>query len=179
MVGCTESFVKDSTSFVDDLKKVKLDPNDILVSFDVVSLYTCIPINEAMEVINSLIHPDIARLVELCLTSTFFRFKGEFYEKTCGVAMGSPLSPVVANLFMEDFESKALPSARLLPKLWKRFVDDTGVVWSHGHDELDLFFSHLNGQSSAIKFTIEKEAKGCLPFLDVLISKNNDGSFSH
>ena len=93
--------------------------------------------------------------------------------------MGSPLSPVVANLFMEDFESKALASSRLLPKLWKRFVDDTGVVWSHGPDKLDRFFSHLNNQSAAITFTMEKEDNGCLPFLDVLISKKVDGSFSH
>ena len=179
LVGQTESFVKDSASFIEDLKRVNLEPEDILVSFDVVSLYTCIPINEAMAVINKLTDPDTAKLVELCLTSTFFSFEGEFYEQTCGVAMGSPLSPVVANLFMEDFESKALASSRLLPKLWKRFVDDTGVVWSHGPDELDRFFCHLNNQSASIKFTMEKEENGCLPFLDVLISKKADGSFSH
>eukprot|EP00253_Pinus_taeda_P030797 PITA_30797 len=158
LVGQTESFVKDSASFIDDLKRIKLEPEDILVSFDVVSLYTCIPINEAMEVINKLTDPDTAKLVELCLTSTFFSFEGEFYEQTCEVAMGYPLSHVVANLFMEDFESKALASSRLLPKLGK---------------------DSLMTQFAAIKFTMEKEDKGCLLFLDVLISKNADGSFSH
>jgi len=163
LVGRMESFIKESASFINELKGIKLDPEDILLSFDVVSLYTCIPINEAMEV---------------CLTSTFFSFEGEFFEKTCGVAMGSPLSPVVANIFMEDFESRALSSAHLLPKLWRRFVDDTNVIWSHGQEELDLFFDHLNRQSSAIKFTKEQEVNGCLPFLDILISKNFDGSLS-
>ena len=105
--------------------------------------------------------------------------EGEFYEQTCGVAMGSPLSPVVANLFMEDFESKALSSALHQPKLWKRFVDDTCVVWPHGREELDRFFIHLNSQSSSIKFTMEQEVNGGLPFLDVLISRKEDGSFSH
>ena len=80
LVGHTKSFVKDSASFIDDLKRIKLEPEDILVSFDVVSLYTCIPINEAMAVINRLTDPDTAKLVELCLTSTFFSFEGEFYE---------------------------------------------------------------------------------------------------
>lgn len=74
------------------------DPGDILVSFDVVSLYSCIPIKEALEVINHLTNPNIARLVEIWLTSTFFFFEGEFYGQTCGVAMGSPLSPVVVNI---------------------------------------------------------------------------------
>ena len=112
--------MKDSASFIKELKDIKLDPDDILVSFDVVSLYTCIPIKEALEVIYRLTDHDTPHLVEICLTSTFFCFKGEFFEHTCGVAMGSPLSPVVANLFMEDFESKALSSACFLPKLWMR-----------------------------------------------------------
>lgn len=128
LVGLTKSFVKYSASFVEELKGIRLDPGDILVSFDVFSLYTCIPLNEAMEVINWLTDLDTTKLVEICLTSTFFSFEGEFFEQTCGVAMGSPLSPIVANIFMEDFKSKALASPRLLPKLWKRFVYDMNVI---------------------------------------------------
>ncbi len=97
-----------------------------------VSLYTNIPINKAIEVIKCITDPNMAYLVGICLTSTFFSFYGEFSEKTCVVGMGSPLSPVVANLFMQDFESKALTSSRLLPNMWKRFVDDTCVICSHG-----------------------------------------------
>ena len=93
--------------------------------------------------------------------------------------MGSPLSPIVLNLSMEYFESKALNSTHLLPKLWKRYVDDTNVIWSDGQEELDLFFNHINSQSLTIKFTKEQEVDGCLPFLDILISKNSDGSLSH
>lgn len=143
------------------------------------SLYTNIPINEAIEVIKHIIDLDMTYLVGICLTSTFFSFDGEFYEQNCGVAMGSPLSPVVANLFMENFESKALASSHLLPKLWKRFVDDTCVIWFHGKEKLELIFLHLNNQSSSIKFTMEFECICSLPFLDILLSRNDDGSFSH
>ena len=171
--------MKDSASYVKEVKDIKLNPEDILVSFDVISLYTCIPIKKALEVIFRLIDPDTAHLVEICLTSTFFCLEGEFYEQTCGVTMGSPLSPIVANLFAEYFEAKALASSRFLPKLWKRYVDDTNVIWSHGQEELDRFFNHLNCQSSSIKFTMEKEVNGFLPFLDILISKKKDGYLSH
>lgn len=58
----------------------------------------------------------------------FFHFRNDFFEQTYGVAMGSPVSPIVANIFVEDFESKALASACLLPKLWKTFLDDTNVI---------------------------------------------------
>jgi len=118
-------------------------------------------------------------LVEICLTSTFFSFEGEFYEQTYGVDMGSTISPIVANLFMEDFESRALSTSPFKLKCWKICADDTYIIWPHGREKLDLFFQHLNNQRSSIKFTMECEVVGCLPLLDVLISMSDDGYFSH
>ena len=89
--------------------------NEIFLSLDIVSLFTMIPIKEAIKVIEDLTDPETSKLVGLCLNSTFFNFKGELYEQTCGVAMGSPLSPIIANLFMDNFESKSLNSTN--PKL--------------------------------------------------------------
>ena len=61
-----------------------------------------------------------------------FCFLGEIYEQTEGVAMGSPLSPIVANLFMEDFEEKTINSLPQKPRWWLRFVDDVFRNWRHG-----------------------------------------------
>ena len=83
-------------------------------------------------------------------------FKGKTYEQTHGVAMGSPLSPIISNLYMERFEQMAHKSFPFTPEEWKRYVDDTNVIWSHDQDKLDLFFDHRNSQSSAIKFTKEQ-----------------------
>jgi hypothetical protein len=69
-------------------------------------------------------------LAEVCLRSTFFSFQGEFFEQISGVAMGSHLSPIVANLFMEKFEKRALESYPLKPSRWKRYVDDTNQMAS-------------------------------------------------
>jgi len=149
------------------------------VSFDVVSLFTKIPINEAVEVINEITDQETAKLVEICLKSTFFSFQGEIYEQTCGVAMRSPLSPVITNLFMESVENKALASSPLKPKLWIRLVDHTFVIWPNGCENLDKFIDHLNNQSEYIKFIMEIEVDGSLPFLDVCLTKKLDGSLAH
>ena len=88
--------------------------------------------------------------------------------------MGSPLSPVVAGLFMEKFEQTALMTADREPKLWLRYVDDTFIVWPHGRTHLEVLLKHLNSLCQKLQFTMETEEDNQLPFLDLLVSKNED-----
>ena len=92
--------------------------------------------------------------------------------------MGSALSPTTANIFMEQFEEEALKTAKLKPKVWLRYVDDTFVVWQHGEDKIPEFIEHLNSLRAGIKFTWEKENNNQLPFLDVLVIRNSNGKIS-
>ena len=82
--------------------------------------------------------------------------------------MGSPVSAVVANLYMEHFEQIALNSALHRPRLWKRYVDDTLCII--GNNEVDELLLHINSIRPSIKFTVETEKDGSLPFLDTLVS---------
>ena len=104
---------------------------------------------------------------------------GQFYEQMDGVAMGSPLSPVIVNFFMEDFERKAIEQAMHKPVCWFRYVDDTFVIWPHGQEKLTEFLNHLSGLHNKIQFTMEKEEEGHLPFLDIDIYIKTDGSLGH
>ena len=75
-----------------------------MVSFDVVSLFTKVPVEESLTLLSQHFNKDILALYKYVLTSTYFFVDGRFYEQTDGVTMGSPLSPVIANFYMEDFE---------------------------------------------------------------------------
>ena len=91
--------------------------------------------------------------------------------------MGSPVSPIVANLCMETFEINALDSYNgTRPKLWLRYVDDTFAVLER--EETDQFLQHLNSLDPNIKFTQENLTSNSLPFLDCLVTINEDGSLS-
>jgi hypothetical protein len=80
-----------------------------MVSFDMVSLFTRVPIVESLNLLRHF-SEDILALFRHVLTSTYFSLGEQFYEQTDGVAMGSPLSPVTSNFFMDDFE-RALKQA--------------------------------------------------------------------
>ena len=177
LAGQTTSFVKNSRHFVEKIKDEIIREDEVMVSFDVKSLFTNVPLDEALQVIQDRLNqytslaertrlsPDsITRLLELCLRSTYFSFQEELYEQTEGAAMGSPVSSVVANIYMEHFEDLAVTTAPDPLRVWKRYVDDTFCIWKKTTVQETL--SHLNGIRPTIQFTVEEEQEGVLPFLD-------------
>ncbi|XP_011868909.1 PREDICTED: uncharacterized protein LOC105562568 [Vollenhovia emeryi] len=93
--------------------------------------------------------------------------------------MGSPISPIIANIFMEHFKNEILKKAPLKPSTWFRYVDDTFVIWNHGRETLPQFLTFINSQHPNIQFTIEIEQNSQIPFLDVLVCRNEDGTLGH
>ena len=87
--------------------------------------------------------------------------------------MGSPVSAVIANLYLEEFEERAIATATYKPKIWKRYVDDTFTVL--GEDYVDGFLQHLNSQQPTIPFTMEIEKDNTIPFLDTSFSRDSNG----
>ena len=100
-----------------------MEPGEVITSFDVKALFTSVPVHPAMQTVKqrlqqdttlpqrtSMSIPQITSLLEFCLTNTYFLFQGKYYEQVQGAAMGSPISPLIANIFMEKFEVQALSS---------------------------------------------------------------------
>ena len=90
------------------------------------------------------------------------------------MAMGSPASVVIADMVIENIEQRTLNSFSHHPIFWKRYVDDTCVALLPSL--VGSFHQHLNSIEPSIQFTVEIENNGCLPFLDILITRDSDGS---
>ena len=111
-------------------------------------------------------------LLTLCLKTTYFSYGGEHYQQNNSVPMGSPISAVVANIYMEFLEQEALKTTPTKPDIWLRYVEDTFVLWPHSRSNLNTFLNHLNSVRPSIQFTMEIEDERKLPFLDVEVTRD-------
>ena len=121
---------KDTFFFVSQIKNANLSKR-YLVSYDVTSLFTNIPLNETIDIATNLIfnhnpnrnitRKELKKLFLFTTSQTRFMFKKKFYNQIDEVAMGSPLAPVLANMFMGFHESKWFNEYNLnKPKLYLR-----------------------------------------------------------
>ena len=143
LVGRGERHIKNSYDFVEFLNTIKVVDNESMVSFDVVSLFTKILVDLAMEIARKRLEsypsedlPEITNWsveeictgLRICLQATYLKFRNKFFRQIHGTAMGSPVSVVVTNLVMEYVEKRAIDSFGQQPRVWKRFVDNTFVI---------------------------------------------------
>ena len=116
LVGKSPHHIHNNQDFMEHLKGIQLGPDEVMVSYGVMAFFTSVPIQPALEVIEKLLKEDtglqnrtsmstkhIMDLLEFCLRSTYFTYRGKFYEQVEGAAMGSPISPIVANLYYGEF----------------------------------------------------------------------------
>ena len=116
---------------------------------------------------------ELKKLFEFATSKSHFLFNNEIFDQVDGVAMSSPLAPVLANIFMGHHEKAWIENYNgNKPEIYKRYVDDIFCLFQNETDAL-LFFDYLNAQHVNISFTCEKEIDGKLSFLDVLIKNVN------
>lgn len=178
--------ISDIFQFAEEIQHLQVANNDILVSYDVTALFTNVPLEETIQILakkafnenwfNRTYNLDIgeADLIELLRLATkdqLFQFNGNLYEQIDGVAMGSTLSPLMANTFMCSIEEK-LERENKLPSFYRRYVDDT-LALVRDPATAASFLATLNEAHPSIHFTMELADNNRLPFVGIEIIKTN------
>ena len=109
---------------------------------------------------------EMTLILEMCTKNVHFTFNNQTYQQIDGVAMGSPLGPIIAGIYMVEVETDIVPKLSDKVKVWKRYVDNTFCVIKKGKDAIIL--KQLN-KNKHVKFTSEKQVNNMLAFLDVLL----------
>ena len=187
LVGSSIHHAANSQTFAESIKGERVEDDEELRSYDVTALFTSVPIDKALKVIQSRLEKDsslkdrtrfsasqVIKLLEVCLRCTYFVHNGTYYQQIHGAAMGSPVSPIVCNLYMEQLEQLAIQSAPHPPLWWYRYVDDTHTKLKK--EFAQEFTDHLNSLDPDIKFTTEGETDRSLAFHDTLTVIQADGT---
>lgn len=162
--------IKDSFSFAKDIVNFQNCNDYVMTSFDIKSLFTNIPLDETIKIACNLLYDndqfvtppmskiDFKKLLEMATKEILFIFNDKLYSQIDGVAMGNPLGPTLANIFLCYYEQIWLQNCphNCKPIMYKRYIDDTFILFQNS-DQAKLFLDYLNSQHPNITFTSEIE----------------------
>lgn len=173
--------VRNSFEVVERLKNHTIPAGYSLVSLDVKSLFTNIPRDLVIQVIDSswssisehtpIDKDTFMQLINFTFNSSFFSYKGNYFKQTFGMPMGDPLSPILANLVMNYVANSAINRLDFHPPFLFIYVDDT--LTAIPTDKLNHSLQVFNSVNPKLQFTTEVESNNRIPFLDITVINNN------
>ncbi|XP_072375519.1 uncharacterized protein [Diabrotica undecimpunctata] len=183
ITGFSPTFsIKNSSQLISKLNHIKLLPDMTMLSFDVSNLFTSVPKLETIQLVQDLLtskstNPSvitpIIEILSFCLSQDYFSFNNIFYKQPDGLAMGSCLSPFLADLFMNHLESTQIMTNNTILH-WFRYVDDCLVFIRGNSNTAFSLLNTINNIHPNIKFTMELESNFSINFLDLSINRINN-----
>lgn len=177
-----DSYIKDTQDFLQKITALHLEPNCMLFTADVESLYTNIETEKGLQAITECLQAnpdplrpdsDIMELLRINLECNDFCFNDKWYLQIKGTAMGKRFSPAYANIYMAKWEKDAFQKCNKLPQAYYRYLDDIWGIWNHSQAEFEDFINTLNQHHPSITIkpsTSQKE----IHFLDTTTFKGPD-----
>lgn len=172
----TELNVIHSLEVKNRIQNVVLSPDDRVISLDVVGLYTNIPQQEAVEAAMrrfNLMTTDLSkemfeRVIRLVVSeSNYFKYKDTLYRQLMGLAMGLSVAGKLSEFHLDDIVAAILRKLNARIKLLVKYVDDFLLIVHK--DDIAMVMEAFNTAHETVKFTLEMEVNGRLPFLDILL----------
>lgn len=177
-------YVEDSFSFSTFISEFQLPEDYVLISLDVVSLFTNISLELALSAIQhrwesisshtTIPKEDFINIIRFLFNSNYFIFQGNFYNQILGSPMGSKFSPSIAEVVMDFLLDGILTDIPFEMPFIKKYVDD--IICAVPSDKTSYTLERFNRQSESIKFTIELENNNSVPFLDTLVIRRPDNT---
>ena len=182
----SEYNVKNSLELKEKLQNQTIDKDEILISYDAVSLFTNISTNHAIRVImrrwdqlkehTTIPKSQFLKILEFCLNeNNYFNFNSKLYHQCYGMPMGNPLSPTIADIVLDDLlnETKTrLQQEGIQIKVIYKYVDDMVAIIREKDNPKILKI--LNEYHTRLNFTFETEVDEKIPFLDVMIHRREE-----
>ena len=157
-----------------------------MCGFDVESLYTNVTINEAIEITLDFTYKprkivdvpfnrdQFRKLLIFSLKNAHSRFLDKVCQQINGVAIGNPLAPIIADLWIQNMEQKLNKFSTNKPIIWLRYVDDVYCLSTVAKHKILELHSRINIWHKNLHFTIRFESNNSISFLDVLVTREEN-----
>lgn len=180
LLSCNQYMVTDTFEFVNQVQSLQINGSDILVSYDLSSLFTNVPLDEIIQMLAEKAFNDdwfskthklnqsrdqLIKLLHAATKKQLFQFNGNLYEQTDGVVIGSPLGPLLTNFIMCSTEDK-LDQDGKLPSYYGQYVDNTFTIMPD-IASAGIFLDTLNHCQPSAKFTMEVKQDDLPRFIGV------------
>lgn len=173
------TYLKNTYDFIDKIRNVPIPEDCFLVTGDVSALYTNMLHDRTLFCVKNIFekYPDPTRpdkhlidLLKITLKNNDFHFNGKNYLQTCGAPMGKVYAPSLANIYMLDFDERAMKGFKIKPLFFFRYLDDVFFIWTGNLNELLEYELYLNSLIPGINITLEYN-KISANFLDTTVYK--------
>lgn len=186
-VPSTQFNIRNSFELLEKLKTIRLDESDLIVSFDIVSMFLTIPLELVyksvrkrwlqISEVTTIPWDTMKGMLKFCLADTnYVQWNGKIYRQIDGLTIGGCASSIMADFVVTDIMQEVVQNCGYDPKLMVKYVDDILAVVPK--EELENTLSIFNTIHPSLKFTVEIEDNCSIPYLDIRIIRNKDGTVS-
>ena len=175
-------YIKSSFSFSTFINNYQLPNNYVIVSFDVVSLFTNLPLDAIIDSLRNrwdtisdfctLDFDTFEHILNFIFDSNYLCFNGSYYKQIFGTPMGSTISPILVNFVLDDLVKDCLQFMPFYVPFVKRYVDD--LILALPRQGIETALELFNTYNRHIQFTVEMEQNNSVPFLDMLVIRTHD-----
>ncbi|XP_072395339.1 uncharacterized protein [Diabrotica undecimpunctata] len=173
--------IVDSFQFSEFINNYQLPREYVLVSFDVVSLFSNLPLSSVVTSLRNHwneIQPHspvsweiFSELLKLTFDTNYLIFNDKYYRQIFGTPMGSSISPILVNFVLDDLINESISKLDFQVPFVKRYVDD--LILATPPDKILSTLSVFNSVDPHLQFTCELEVDNSIPFLDMRIIRTH------
>ena len=171
-----------SSTLTQDLTRLNINSKHRLITLDIKDLYVYINIAETIDITTQLLkHNDPETTTQICtllgviLQQNYFIFQEQIYQPDKGVAMGSPISGTIAEVFLQHLEhiyiGPLIETKRIL--FYTRYIDDILIIYDTESTNHDYLAQYTNTMHANLQFNPTLESNGYINFLDLTIIRRN------
>jgi hypothetical protein len=177
--------VKNTIQLIKDLTEIPSNQELKLISFDIDNMYPSIPTDKLIEIIKERcseqdleenITNELTKITQTIIEQNYFGFQSRNYTQQKGLAMGSPSSSILAEVYLQNLECKQIFKILTDNNIigYFRYMEDILIIYNTNHTDINKAHTAFNNLTPTIKFTMEHENNNKINFLDITISKETD-----